>query len=106
MRHLQPVIWSKGTFLTPQHLQLQDRVIEDTLQFRLQALNFCPWGFYDLEIDQERLAAGQFAVSRASGILPDGLLFEIPASDPAPPAKPLKDYFEAEQNQLDIYLAI
>lgn len=106
MRHLQPVIWSKGTFLTPQHLQLQDRVIEDTLQFRLQALNFCPWGFYDLEIDQEKLAAGQFAISRATGILPDGLLFEIPASDPPPPAKPLKDYFEADQNELDVYLAI
>ena len=39
MKRLQPVIWTKGTFLTPQHLQLQDRFLEDTLQFRLEALN-------------------------------------------------------------------
>src|ERR1700756_5529264 len=45
MRRLQPVIWSKGTFLTPQHLQLQDRFIEDSLQFRLEALRYCAWGF-------------------------------------------------------------
>ena len=36
MKRLQPVIWTKGTFLTPQHLQLQDRFLEDTLQFRLE----------------------------------------------------------------------
>ena len=33
MKQLQPVIWSKGTFLTPQHLQVQDRFIEDSLNF-------------------------------------------------------------------------
>ncbi len=48
MKQLQPVIWTKGTFLTPQHLQVQDRFLEDTLSFRLQALKFCPWGFSEL----------------------------------------------------------
>ena len=33
MRQLQPVIWSKGTFLTPQHLQTRDRFLESVLQF-------------------------------------------------------------------------
>lgn len=105
MKRLQPVIWSKGTFLSPQHLQIQDRFIENTLQFRVEALNFRPWGFQRLQIDQEALAAGNFAISVASGILPDGLAFDIPASDPAPPAKPLAQHFEG-QASLDIYLAI
>ena len=78
MKQLQPVLWSKGTFLTPQHLQLQDRFLEDSLNFRLQALKFCAWGFSEVVLDQELLADGQLAVSRASGIFPDGLLFDIP----------------------------
>ena len=73
MKQLQPVIWSKGTFLTPQHLQVQDRFIEDSLNFRLQSLKYCAWGFSELTVDQERLAEGQFLVSRAAGIFPDGL---------------------------------
>jgi type VI secretion system protein ImpJ len=36
MRNLQPVIWAKGTFLTPQHLQTQDRLLEDLLRFRFE----------------------------------------------------------------------
>ena len=57
MKQLKPVLWTKGTFLTPQHLQIQDRFLEDTLNFRLQALKFCPWGFRELAINAELLAA-------------------------------------------------
>lgn len=106
MKQLQPVIWTKGTFLTPQHLQVQDRFIEDTLNFRLQALKFCAWGFSELTINQELLTEGQFAVSRATGIFPDGLLFDIPDADPPPPSKALAEYFEPGAKSLDVYLAI
>lgn len=106
MRQLQPVIWAKGTFLSPQHLQAQDRFIESTLQFRLEALNFRPWGFCELQFNEEALAEGNFAISRATGIFPDGLVFEIPDSDSAPPPKPFPAFFEPEQQTLDIYLAI
>ena len=87
MKRLQPVIWTKGTFLSPQHLQLQDRFLENVLQFELENLAFRPWGFRSLEISQEGLAGGTFGISSASGIFPDGLLFDIPASDAAPPAR-------------------
>jgi len=106
MRILQPVVWSKGTFLSPQHLQIQDRFIESILQFRSDALQFRPWGFHSLKINHEALGGGSFAIHEASGIFPDGLLFEIPTSDPAPPAKPLAGYFEPDQNFIDLYLAI
>ena len=53
MKQLQPVIWMKGTFLSPQHLQTQDRFIENSLQFQLESLSFQPWGFESLAIDQE-----------------------------------------------------
>jgi len=106
MKHLLPVIWTKGTFLTPQHLQVQDRFIESILQFHLESVNYRPWGFKELRVNQEELAGGNFALARAVGIFPDGLVFDIPDSDPAPAPKPLAQYFEAEQDSLDLYLGI
>lgn len=106
IKRLQPVIWSKGTFLTPQHLQVQDRFIESALEFRVGALSFRPWGFSSLAIDQDALAAGSFAISSAAGIMPDGMPFEIPESDPAPPVKSLTPFFDAEHATVDVYLAI
>ena len=106
MKRLQPVIWTKGTFLTPQHLQMQDRFLEDALQFRLEALKFCAWGFGELVIDQQKLATGDFAISRASGIFPDGLLFDIPDADPAPSSKSLADLFEPGAPSMDVYLTV
>jgi type VI secretion system protein ImpJ len=106
MKQLQPVLWTKGTFLTPQHLQLQDKFLEDSLNFRLQALKFCAWGFSEVVLDQEQLAEGHLAISRASGIFPDGLLFEIPGPDQPPPSKALAEFFDPGVKDLDIYLTV
>jgi type VI secretion system protein ImpJ len=106
MRRLQPIIWAKGTFLSPQHLQAQDIFHEDLLQFRVDALNFFPWGFRTLTLDREALAGGHLAIDTASGIFPDGLVFDIPNSDPPPPPKPLASYFEPTRPTIDIHLAV
>jgi type VI secretion system protein ImpJ len=106
MKQLQPVLWSKGTFLTPQHLQLQDKFLEDSMNFRVQSLKFCAWGFNEVVIDQELLADGQLAVSRASGIFPDGLPFDIPGPDQPPPSKSLAEFFDPDVRSLDIYLSV
>ena len=106
MKQLQPVIWSKGTFLSPQHLQAQDRFFEDTLWFHLQALKFRAYGFRELKINQAGLAEGEFGLSAASGIFPDGLLFEFPGSDAGPASKSVVDIFEPDQKTLDVFLAV
>jgi type VI secretion system protein ImpJ len=106
MKQLQPVLWTKGTFLTPQHLQLQDRFLEDSLSFRIQSLKFCAWGFSEVVLNQELLAEGQLAVTRASGIFPDGLLFEMPGPDLPPPSKALAEFFDKGVRDLDIYLSV
>ena len=103
---LEPVIWAKGTILSPQHLQIQDRFLTDSLQFHLQALNFRPWGFQRLRIDQQALAGGLFTFSEAAGIMPDGLLFDIPASDPTVSPRPIADRFEKDRETLDVFLSI
>jgi type VI secretion system protein ImpJ len=106
MRLLQPVIWAKGTFLTPNHLQQHDLFLESLQAFRSDALNFRPWGLLSLALDREALAGGYFTIQSAAGIFPDGLPFDIPAADPAPPPKPLAQYLKGEQDAIDIHLAI
>ncbi len=106
MKRLQPVIWMKGTFLSPQYLQTQDRFLESSLQFQLSALTYAGYGVQKLVINQESLSAGYLSISEASGILPDGLLFDIPDADQAPPPKPLADAFEQDQRTCDVFLAI
>src|ERR1017187_5218664 len=103
---LEPVIWAKGTVLNPQHLQIQDRFLVDSLQFQLQALNFRPWGFQRLRLDQQALTSGTLPLSEAAGILSDGLLFDIPESDPAPSPRSIADRFPPDQETLSVYLAI
>lgn len=103
---MQRVLWTKGVLLTPQHLQLQDRFLEDQIAFRLQAHTYCPWGFSRLELDREALSGGVLALRTASGLFGDGLPFEIPAADSPPPPRPLEGHWKADQEWLDIYLAI
>ncbi|HSM04631.1 MAG TPA: type VI secretion system baseplate subunit TssK [Longimicrobiales bacterium] len=106
MRQTQGVLWSKGVLLTPQHLQIQDRFLEDTAEFRMSSLSSFPWGFTDLEIDRESLSEGSLALSRAAGLFRDGMAFDLPDSDPAPPAKPLEGLFAPDQEFLTLYLVM
>ena len=106
MRQLQPVIWMKGTFLSPQHLQAQDRFIEDSLRFRLESLSANPWGFLTPASIRRPSRHGVFGLPEASGIFPDGLLFDFPSSDAPPAPKPLLDCFQPDQRTLDVYLAV
>ena len=106
MKQLQHVIWSKGTFLTPQHLQVQDRYIEDTLRFFLEALSFRFWGFSRLQVDENKLVDGLFSISSGTGVLPDGLLFDFPAADALPPSRQLNTYFSEERKKIGLYLGV
>src|SRR3954452_10422692 len=105
MRQLQPVIWSKGVALSPQHLQAQDRFFEETLHFQLEALTFRSWGFKELQLDWTSLSDGLCSISRATPIYPDALLVEIPASAPLPPLRTLDDCFRDGPSRCTYYLA-
>lgn len=106
MRQLQPVVWSKGVFLSPQHLQAQDRFFEDTLRFLSGALSFRNWGFATLQIDAAALSQGRLNVVEAAGIFPDGLMLDLPASDTAPASRTLDEVFCDGRTSCIFYLAI
>jgi type VI secretion system protein ImpJ len=92
--------------LSPQHLQMQDRYFEDQLEFRLGSLTRFPWGFSALKVDAEALEGGLLSVPSASGIFEDGLLFDYPASDPAPESRVLEGSWEPGQRAMLAYLAV
>ncbi|HTW79791.1 MAG TPA: type VI secretion system baseplate subunit TssK [Terracidiphilus sp.] len=106
MRQLQPVVWSKGVFLSPQHLQAQDRFFEDTLSFLTAALSFRNWGFRNLQIDPAALSQGQIGITEASGIFPDGLLLDVPVADAPPASRSLDECFSGGKSQCAFFLAV
>ena len=106
MRQLQPVVWSKGVFLSPQHLQAQDRFFEETLRFLSGALSYRNWGFSSLSVDAAGLSEGQLSLTQATGVFPDGLMLDMPASDPAPRSRTLDECFHDGRATCMFYLAI
>ena len=106
MRQLQPVIWSKGTFLSPQHLQAQERFVEDSARFYMDSLNSRSWGFSEIQIDTKALSEGRLSITLASGIFPDALSLDIPASEFPPPARILDECFQGGRQSCTFYLAV
>jgi type VI secretion system protein ImpJ len=85
------VLWSEGLFLKPQHFQQHDRYLEHLIEHRIGNLRAYGWGVSELTIDTDLLSMGKVALTAASGILPDGTPFNIPADDPPPVPLELKE---------------
>ncbi len=106
MRQLQPVIWSKGVFLSPQHLQAQDRYFEESLRFNMEALSFRFWGYASLQIENASIIEGQLQLAEVSGLFPDGLPFDTATADEAPPSRSLDECMSGGMNACTFFLAI
>ena len=74
------VIWQEGMLLRPQHFQHNDRYYDHEMKTRTQLSGGYTWGFLDLDIDVQFLNMGKVVISQASGVLPDGSLFELSGS--------------------------
>jgi type VI secretion system protein ImpJ len=96
------VIWCEGTFLQTQHFQQQERYLEGILDQKARHLHSYGWGFSELAIDRAALARGQVQISSASGMLPDGTVFDFPEQDPAPLALDI----EPDTKNAVVYLAV
>lgn len=95
------VIWQEGMLLRPQHLQHNDRYVDHQLKVRTRLLASYAWGFLALEIDRQFLNLGQLVVSQASGVLPDGSLFETAGN-----AQPLVLEIPSNTSNMPVYLAL
>ncbi len=78
------VAWSEGLFLRQHHLQQNDRYFEKLLENRTRHSSPYPWGFAQLEIDRDLAEQNKFGLRRASGVMQDGVAFDMPGSSPLP----------------------
>jgi type VI secretion system protein ImpJ len=106
MKFLSRVVWSEGMHLGPHHFQTQSRYFEDTLWFLSSNLRQDPWGFLHYSMDTEAMRNGLAILSFASGILPDGLIFDLPDCDQVPEPAHLNDLFSSIDSEITLYLAI
>ncbi len=106
MKFLSRVVWSEGMYLSPHHFQTQSRYFEDSMAFLAASLWREPWGLLHFELDPKAIRNGTASLLHASGIFPDGLAFELPNSDPAPPIRNLLEVFPSTDAVLPLYLTV
>ena len=106
MKFLSRVVWSEGMYLSPHHFQTQSRYFEDSMGFLAASLWREPWGLLHAELDPKAIRNGTAALLHASGIFPDGLAFDLPNSDPAPPIRNLLEVFPSTDAVLPLYLTV
>ncbi|MBM3108114.1 type VI secretion system baseplate subunit TssK [Pseudomonas sp. P66] len=99
--NLHKVIWQEGMLLRPQHLQHNDRYYDYQMKARTQLLGSFTWGLLGLEIDLHFLDMGKLVISQASGILPDGSLFELDGN-----TNPLALDVPPNTGKTSVYLAL
>lgn len=102
MTSKNPVIWNEGLFIKPQHFQQQQRSIEHYVNHRVGTFGEYLYGFSELEINKEYLSFGKVALVRASGVMPDGSVFDLPSDQDAPVPLTITD---AAANQV-VYLTL
>ncbi|KIN70343.1 Type VI secretion protein, VC A0114 family [Sulfitobacter noctilucae] len=78
-------------FLQPHHFQQADRHKEALIAGLARRIRPYAWGLSALEIDEEVLKVGQFAIKTCSGLTHDGTVFRVPQVDTHPPALEVPD---------------
>jgi len=73
------VHWEEGMLLAPQHFQLASNRQEALLHFHASVVSPFHWGLVDFK--RERLSDGVITVTRAEGLMPDGLIVTHPRRD-------------------------
>ena len=106
MRTLTKPVWSEGMYLGPHHFQAQNRYFEDALNFVTSSLWRDAWGFSGLQFDPDALRNGTLTLTHARGLFADGLAFDLPGSDPAPPPRQFAGLFSPVADHLTMHLAV
>jgi type VI secretion system protein ImpJ len=92
--------------LAQHHFQAQSRYFESAMHFALSSVIPSIYGLVAMELDHDALWNGTVSLLRASGIMPDGLVFDLGDSDPLPAARAVSELLESGGKGTTIYLAI
>ena len=106
MSRYRKVVWNEGMLLMPHHFQQWDNYYEELLNSRFSSVVPYEWGVINFQINNESIGNGNFDLLRCRAVLPDGLMINIPDTDPAPAPRPVGEHFSPEAQKLDVHLAI
>ncbi|QQS36596.1 MAG: type VI secretion system baseplate subunit TssK [Ignavibacteriales bacterium] len=102
----QKVVWYEGMKLDPHHFQQADKYSQYYTNSRINTQNPNSWGLKELQFDDAAISGGSFGLVRCSGVMPDGLLFDMPGNDPLPKNRNFDSLFSATSEKLDVFLVI
>jgi type VI secretion system protein ImpJ len=106
MSRYRKILWDEGMLLTPHHFQQWDNYHEESLNFRLSSLIAYEWGILDLQVNSDALSNGFFEILSCRAVMPDGLIVNIPQTDPSPAARSIEGHFTQEDELLEVHLAV
>jgi len=106
MEKRHKILWYEGMNLEPHHFQQWDRFIRSNLDFRIKSVIADNWGLAAIDLDEDALTNGKINIIGCSGIMPDGLVFDMPDNDSFPSSREFTEYFSSTQASLGVYLCI
>jgi type VI secretion system protein ImpJ len=106
MKLLNKPVWAEGMYLGPHNFQAQSRYFEDSLNFVTTSLWRDAYGFAGLQFDGDALRNGTLAMTSGRGLFEDGLAFDLPGSDAAPPPREFGPLFSPVADHLTMHLAV
>lgn len=103
---LSRLVWTEGMHLAQHHFQAQCRYFESAMHFALSSVMHGIHGFVAAELDPDALWNGKVSLLRASGVMPDGLSFDLGDSDPLPAERDVASLLSPGSEGTTVHLVI
>jgi type VI secretion system protein ImpJ len=98
---LNPVAWTEGMFLRPQHFQQHDVYLEERLRYHLHTLNPFHWGVRELAINEDALADHRFEIQQLEAVMPGGTVVKAGVNAVVAPRP-----FDPASERFSVYVAM
>lgn len=98
---LNPVAWTEGMFLRPQHLQHRDLYAEERLRYHFHALDPFHWGVREFAVNEEALSENRLEILRLDAVMPGGTIVRYPGNAVVETRE-----FDPEAQSLDVFVGL
>ncbi len=98
---INPVAWTEGMFLRPQHFQQHDVYLEERLRYHLSVLNPYHWGVREMTINEDALADHRFEIQQLEAVMPGGTIVKSGVNSVLKPRS-----FDPASERFSVYVAM
>jgi len=100
-RRLNPIAWTEGMFLRPQHFQHHDLYLEERLRVHMHILDPFHWGVRQLSINEEALSDHRFEIQQLEAVMPGGTVVRIGVNAVVQPRQ-----FDPSLEKVNVYIGM